>query len=199
MSALTGVSTSGSVSYATQLAQTSNFERSLYNLGTAVQNGNLTAVGSILSALMKANPQYATSSSSDDSSQSQDPIDQDFQALGDAISNNQTDAAQTAWSQLKSDLAKNGITQISDPTTLAAQAVAENKSDMDQVLLSTLFGTDADSSASLTTLLGGDSNSSSGLDSVSALVSNWLTYKANGSASTPATTTTSGSSLDTSA
>jgi hypothetical protein len=197
MSALTGVSSSGSVSYATQLAQTSSFERSLYNLGTAVQNGNLTAAGSILTALMKANPQYATASSAGDASSSQDSINQDFQALTNAISNNQTDVAQTAWTQLKGDLAQKGISQITDGTTLAAQAVAENKAAMDQALLSNLFGTASDSSPSVITLLGGGSNPSSSSDSVNGVLSNWLTYEASGSASAPATTAAAGTSLDT--
>src|SRR5580692_9790279 len=114
MSSLSSVSNSGNTGYATQLAQTSAFEGSLYNLGTAIQNGNMTGAGSILTALIAANPQYATSSStsgtsaSSSSTQSQDPLNQDFQNLASAISSNQPDAAKTAWNQLKTDLAKAG-------------------------------------------------------------------------------------------
>ena len=102
MSVLSGISSSAGVSYATELAQTSALKRNLNNLGTAVQNGDLTSAGSILSAFIKANPQFAITSSAD--SQAQDPINQDFQALADAITNNLADTAKSAWTQIKSDL-----------------------------------------------------------------------------------------------
>ena len=47
-SMLTGISSSTDVSYATQLAQTSALKRSFYNLGTAIQNGDLSSANSIL-------------------------------------------------------------------------------------------------------------------------------------------------------
>src|SRR5579863_8537831 len=106
MSTLSSVTNSAGASYAAQLASSSSLERSLYNIGTAIQNGNLTSAGSILSSLMAANPQFAAaaSSSSGDSSQSQNPINQDFQNLTSAISSNQLDAAKSAWTQLQNDL-----------------------------------------------------------------------------------------------
>ena len=94
MSAVSSISNSASVTYATQLAQTSALKRSLNSLGTAVQNGDLTSAGSILAAFIKANPQFASTAS--DGSQAQDPINQDFQALADAVSGNQVDAAKGA-------------------------------------------------------------------------------------------------------
>ena len=203
------------------MAQTSAFERSIYNLGTAVQNGDMTSASSILTALIAANPQYATSSgtsstsgtsTSSSSTQSQDPLNQDFQNLASAISSNQPDAAKTAWNQLKTDLAKAGINNITSPTNLAAQAVAQNKVSMEQSLLSALFSgesnSDNSSSSSLVSLLGGNSDStdstdssspslvsllgdssdssstSSSTDQVNAALSNWMTYQADGSAST---------------
>jgi hypothetical protein len=226
MSSLSSVSSSANTSYAAQLAQTSAFERSLYNLGTAVQNGDMTSAGSILTALIQANPQYATTSgasgtsTSSSSTQSQDPINQDFQNLANAISSNQPDAAKTAWTQLKNDLAKAGITNISSGTNLAAQAVAQNEVTMQQDLLSALFGgnTSSNGSSNLSTLLGGstdstDSNSSSlasllgrstdssssssGTDSVAAALNNWLTYQADGTASAPAGSSSTTDGLDT--
>jgi hypothetical protein len=212
MSSLSSVSSSANSSYAGQLAQTSAFERSLYNLGTAVQNGDMTSASSILTALIAANPQYATSSSTSSTSgtstpssstQSQDPLNQDFQNLASAISSNQPDAAKTAWTQLKNDLAKAGITNISSGTTLAAQAVAQNNLAMQQDLLSALFSGEsnsASSSPSLVSLLGGSSNSSStssATDSVNAALSNWMTYQADGSASTLANTDSSTDGLNT--
>jgi hypothetical protein len=210
MSSLSSVSNSANASYATQLAQTSAFERSLYNLGSAVQSGNMTSAGSILTALIAANPQYATSSStsgtsaSSSSTQSQDPLNQDFQNLASAISSNQPDAAKTAWNQLKSDLAKAGITNISSGTDLAAQSVAQNKVSMEQSLLSTLFSGNSSSdssSSSLVSLLGGSSDSSSSTssstDSVNAALSNWLTYQANGTAAVPANTDPTANGLNT--
>jgi hypothetical protein len=194
MSALTGVSSS-SISYATQLAQTSTFERSLYNLGTAIQNGNLTGAGSILTGLMQSNPQYASDSGS--STQTQDPINQDFQNIASAISSNQPDAAKTAWAQLKTDLAKNGVSNISSGADLAAQAVAQNKLSMEQTLLGSLFGTNSNGGVSAGLLLGVSDGTGATSDPVSAVVSNWLSYQANGSSSTQPSISTPGNGLNT--
>jgi hypothetical protein len=199
MSSLSSVSNSANAGYATQLAQTSTFERSLYNLGTAVQNGDMTSAGSILTALIQANPQYASSSSSTGSStRSQDPLNQDFQNLANAISSNQPDAAKTAWAQLKTDLAKAGITNISSGADLAAQAVAQNKVSMEQTLLTSLFSGSSNGNSTLDTLLGGSSStSSSSTDPLTAALNNWLTYQADGSASTPANTDPTANGLNT--
>jgi hypothetical protein len=222
MSSLSSVSSLGNASYAAQVAQTSAFERSLYNLGTAVQNGDMTSAGSILTALIQANPQYAAASgASGSSTQSQDPLNQDFQNLASAISSNQPDAAKTAWTQLKTDLAKAGITNISSGTALAAQAVAQNNVAMEQSLLSALFSNSSDStsgSPNLATLLGGstdstDSNSnlatllgessdssstsSAPADSLTAALNNWLMYQSNGSATVPTNTDPTANGLNT--
>jgi len=226
MSSLSSVSSSSSASYAAQLAQTSAFERSLYNLGTAVQNGDMTSAGSILTALIQANPQYATNSStsgtsaSGTSTQSQDPLNQDFQNLASAISSNQPDAAKTAWTQLKNDLAKAGVTNISSGTTLAAQAVAQNEVSMQQALLTSLFGGSSDSASggpNLATLLGGSTDSTSSspdlatllgdssdgssnstsTDPLTAALNNWLMYQSNGTASVPASSSSTTDGLDT--
>jgi hypothetical protein len=186
----------------------------------------MTSASSILTALIAANPQYATSSStsststSSSSTQSQDPLNQDFQNLASAISSNQPDTAKAAWAQLKTDLAKAGITNITSPTNLAAQAVAQNKVSMEQSLLSALFsGSNSDSSSpSLVSLLGGSSDSSStssspdltsllggtsssdtssSTDPVAAALSNWLTYQADGSASTLPNTDPTANGLNT--
>ena len=195
MSAVTGVSNSSSVSYATQLAQTSTFERTLYNLGSAIQNGNLTTAGSILTAFIQANPQYATSSSN--SADSQNAINQDFQNLASAISSNQADTARSVWAQLRSDLAQAGVTEISSGTDIAARVVAQNKLSLEQSLLANLFGATSDSSQSVSSLLGATSGPSAGTDSFNAAISNWLTYEASGRASSSATSTSAtGSALN---
>jgi hypothetical protein len=195
MSSLSSVSNSSGLGYATQLAQTSSLERSLYNLGSAVDSGNLTSAGSILTALIQANPQYATSSSG--SSGSQSPINQDFENLASAISSNDPDTAKSAWAQLKSDLAKAGVTSLSSGTDLAAQTLAENKVSMEQSLLTSLFGGGSGSSASLATLLGGSSGSSAATGTVAGAVSNWLTYQDDGTVSAPTSSNTTANSLDT--
>ena len=62
MSTVSGVSNElTSVAYATQLAQNSHLQRSLYNLGAAVQGGDLKSAGTMLTALMKEYPQYGSS------------------------------------------------------------------------------------------------------------------------------------------
>jgi ABC-type transporter Mla subunit MlaD len=197
MSVLTGISSSSSgVSYAMQLAQTSAVKRSLNNLGNAVQNGDLTSAGSILTAFVKANPQYATSSS--DASQTEDPINQDFQALADAISNNQVDAAQGAWTQVKSDLAKKGVTDLGNGTAATAKLLAETKASISQQIVSDALGASSGSGSFMATLLGGGgANSATGLSG--SLISNWLTYQAGGYTTPQTTTDSAGNSLDTTA
>jgi hypothetical protein len=197
MSSLSSVTNSSAASYATQLAQSSALERSLYNLGSAIQGGDLTSAGSILSSIIQANPQYATNSSSSSNSsstQSQNPINQDFQNLATAIQNNDLGTAQSVWSQLKTDLAGAGVTNISSSTQIAQQAIAQNQVTEDQALLSSLFGS-SDSSSPLSVLLNQGASSGNATDPVAAALSNWLTYQANGNTSVPPAAT--GSNVDT--
>lgn len=198
MSTLNSVSNSSGTSSASQLAQTSSLERSLYNLGNAIQNGNLTSAGSILTSLINANPQYSTTSSSTsssgDSTQSGNSINQEFQNLANAISANQPDTARNVWAQLKSSLAKDGVSTTSSGADLAAQATAQAKISAEQSLVSDLFGGSSDGSSLVSTLLGGSSTSS---DSVSSALSNWLTYQANGSVSNTSNGSQTQSGLDT--
>ena len=197
MSALNGISSSASAAYATQLAQASALKRSLNNLGNAVQNGDSTSASSILTAFIQANPQYASSSS--DSSQSQDPINQDFQALAEAVSNDQVDAAKSAWSQIQSDLADSGVTDLSDGTAATAKLLAQTQASISQQILSDIFGTSADGSLSLTSLIGGSKGSSSDVGLSSSLLSDWITYQAGGNTSPTAVGTSTGSKLDSAA
>ena len=198
MSAVTGISSSSaSVSYATQLAQTSALRRSLNNLGTAVQNGDLSSAGSILTAIIKANPQYATTAST--GSQSQDPINQDFQTLASAISNNQLDAAQNAWTQIKKDMAQDGVTDISDGTAATAQLLAQTKASISQQIVSDAFGTGSSGGLSAISLLGGSDASSSGAGLSSSLIGSWLTYQEGGNTSPNTTAASTGNNLDTAA
>jgi hypothetical protein len=202
MSSLSSVSNSSAVNYATQLAQSSALENSLYNLGSAIQGGNLTSAGTILTGIIQANPQYATNSSSSSSTsssgstQSQSPINQDFQNLATAIQNNDLGTAQSTWAQLKTDLANAGITNISSGAQIAAQAIAQNKVSTDETILSSLFGNGSDSNSPLSVLLDQGSSASS-TDSLPAAISNWLTYQADGNAAPPPTVGAAGSNLNT--
>ena len=198
MSTTTPASTSGSansaaVAYATQLAQTAALQRSLSNLGTAIQNGDMTAANSILTALIKANPQWAASSSSGSSSSSQDPINQDFQTLATAISNNQPDAAKSAWSAVQTDLTKDGVTNVNSGPAYTAQLLAQSKATIQQEVLSSLFGVSGSSGSSVAELLGGASSTGSP-DPLTSLLTNWATYKAGG---TVTSGPTAGSNLNT--
>jgi hypothetical protein len=194
MSSVTGLSTSDSASYAAQLAQTSSLKRSLNNLGVAVQNGDLTSANSILTAFIKANPQYA--STQGDATQSQDPINGDFQALADAISNNQVDAAKNAWTQVKSDLSQDGVTDITDGTTATAELLAETKASIEQQIVSDAFGTSSAGALSATSLLGGSGISTGGAGLSTSLLSDWLTYQSGGQVS-PVPANATGTNLDT--
>ena len=195
MSTVSSLSSSAGVTYATQLAQTSALKRSLSNLGSAVQKGDLTSAGAILTAFVNANPQYASTSSG--SAQSQDPVNQGFQALTDAISSKEVDAAKSAWTQITSDLAKSGVTDLNDGVAATAKLLAQAKASITQQILSDAFGTGSESGTSLTALLGGSSGSNSDSPLSSSLLSDWLTYYGN---SAPAGVAVSaGSKLDTTA
>ncbi len=197
MSTVSSVSSeSSAAAYAEQLAQTSQLQRSLYNLGNAVKSGNLTAAGTTLSAIMKANPQFVSSSSSSSSSSgSSDPVNQDFASLSTAIGNNDTAGAQAAWQQLQTDLGNEGVT-VSDPGTSTAQLLANEQESLDESILSQTFGAGS-SDSTLESLIGAGGQSSTG-DALSSILSNWVTYQATGSASS-VTPPASGADLDTTA
>ena len=197
MSIVSSRSSSTSVTYATQLAQTSALKRSLNNLGTAVQNGDLTSAGTILTAFINANPQYASTSSSD--TQSQDSINQDFQALADAITNNLADTAKSAWTQIKSDLATSGATDLSDGTAATAELLAQTQTSLAQQILSNAFGTSSGDGLSLTSLIGGNSGVSGSVGSSSSVFSDWLIYQAGGNTSPAAASASAGNRLNTTA
>jgi hypothetical protein len=182
MSSLSSLSSSTNATYATQLAQTSALERGLYNLGSAVQSGDLATAGSVLNSLIEANPQYALSSTN--ASPSSDPINQDFQNLAKAISNDQPDTAKSVWTQLKSDLAKAGVTSINSGSQIAAQAMAQSRESTEESLMTDLFGAPASGGSSVATLIGAGSDSSGANNAVSSLVGAWLTYQADATSST---------------
>ena len=195
MSALNSLSSSASVAYATQLAQTSAFKRSLNNLGNAVESGDSASASSILTAFIEANPQFASTSS--EGSQSQDPINQDFQALAEAVSNDQVDTAKGAWTQIQSDLADSGVTDLSEGPAATAKLLAQSQASISQQILSDAFGASSASNTSITSLLGGSSGSSSSAGVSSSLLSDWFTYKVGGSASPVPSAASAGSNLDT--
>lgn len=187
--------TSSAASYPSQLAQAAALKQSLVNIGNAIQNGDMTTASNLLTAFMKDNPQYDTSSSGD----SQDSINQDFQTLTTAVANKQVSAAQSAWTQVRNDLAKAGVSLATGPAA-TAEIVAQTKSTMDQEILSDLFGTSANSSSpTLASLLAGssDSSSSSSTGLSSSLLSQWVTYQENGSTVPTTTADSSGSVLNT--
>jgi len=189
MIAVSPISSSAGASYATQLAQTSALQRNLSSLGDAVQNGNLTAAGSILTGFIKANPQYTASST--DGSQSQDPINQDFQALANAISSGQSDTARSAWAKLRNDLIQSGV-NCSDGTAAMAELIDEAKASIVQQILTDTFdrfSVNSQNAVSANPLLGSagkDSNGDVGLPT--SILNNWLTYNETGNASAAAPT-----------
>ncbi len=194
MSAITALSSTQSASYATQLAQSSAFQRSLYALGNAVQNGDLTSAGSILSAFIKSNPQYASTAS--DGSPSQDPINQGFQALADAISGNQPDDAKAAWSQLKSALAQSGVTDISDGSAATTKLIAQTKDSISQQILTDAFSSSS-GDLSLTSLLGGGSSGGAGSTGLpTSVLNDWLTYQSGGKTASSVPASSSGQALN---
>jgi hypothetical protein len=193
----TAISSSTAISYATQLAETSALRRSLSNLGTAIQRGELVPASTILAAFFKANPQYTSTATTD--SQTQNPLSQDFQTLATALSNNQADAAQTAWTQIQNDFAKQGVTSLGDGTNPTTEVVAQSNAATDAQILSNTFGASPDGESSIATLLGGSESSNSQTGVSASLLENWLTYKQTGTAAPAATTAGTPSVLNTAA
>src|SRR5579872_475715 len=164
------VANSSAAAYATQLAQASSLKRSLNNIGNAIDSGNLTLAGTLLTSFINANPQYAPGASNSPT----DPISKDFTTLVTAVSNKQLNAAQTAWTQVKSDLAKDGV-NLSNGASSTAQLIAQNNTSTDQAILGGIFGTNSSSNSSLATLLGVNNNNSANDAGLSSSVLNsWI-------------------------
>jgi hypothetical protein len=176
-STTTGVSSSSSGSYAVELAQTSHLKRSLHSLDRAIQNGNLSSARSSLVTLINALPKYTPPP--DDPADTADPINKGFQAVAKALDDNNADAAKKAWTQVKSDLAKAGVSDITDGKADTAKLLADAKASMNSAIIGKMFGIGSDDGASVTTLLGAKSTSSSD-DSVNAAIAKWLNYEADG-------------------
>lgn len=189
--------TSTAIAYATQLAQAAALKRSLSSLGTAIQSGDMTSANTILTGLIQANPQWAASASSGSSSTSQDPINQDFQTLATAISNNQPDAAKSAWTTVQTDLAKDGVTNINSGTSDTASLLAQSNDTIDQEVLSSLFGVSGSSGESSVAELLGGASSSSTPDPMTSLLTNWATYQAGGNLTQVPTPGSTGTNLNT--
>lgn len=178
MSAISGIGNSSDAIYATQLAQTAKLGRNLNSLDAAVQKGDMTAAGAMIATIIQQNPQFALTSSS--SSTSQDPINQGFDTVSKAISSNQPDVVKSAWNQLKTDMAKSGIT-ITDGSGNTKKLQADAKKALESAILSGISGLNSSDGNSLSALI--DAGAADSPDSVSAVISSWLTYKANGSSS----------------
>lgn len=195
MSSTSSIAGSSAMAYATELAQTSSLKRSLYNIGNAIENADLATAGKRLTALMKAYPQYATSSTG--TTNSSNPINDDFKEVSDAITKNDADGAKTAWAKLKADLADAGVKGLTDGTSDTSKLLADSKASRNQAILEAFFSTGSDSGADTLSTLLGSSTSASTDNSVNALVSNWLTHRTTGtSGASSSTSNTSGSILN---
>ena len=195
MNAASGIISSLSgVGSASQPEQPSGLKRSLHNLGIAIQKGELAPASSILVAFFKANPQF-TSPSSDDS-QSPDPLTQDFQALAAAVSNNQVGAAQSVWTQIKSDLASNGVTNLGDGTTSMAEVMGQIKVSPNTPIASDTIGANSGSNASTNAAGGENAGSSNQPGLSSSLIGNGITYQRSGANAAAATTSIAGNLLN---
>ena len=193
MNALNTLSSAASVTYATQLAQASSLKRSLNNLDEVIQSGDLTSAGSVLTAFVKANPQFAYSATD---APSQSPINQDFQTLTDAIASDQVDPAKSAWAQIQSDLAKNGVTDLNSAAASTATILAQTNTAISQQILSNAFGSSSSGNLSISSLLGGSSVASGSAEAGGSWLNNWLTYKASGNTSPLPTAASASNNLD---
>ena len=196
-SATSSISSSTAVGYATQLAQISAVKRTMSNLGKAIEKGELVPASTILAAFFKANSQYVSTSPAD--TQSQDPLNQDFQDLAAAISDNQVAAAQSAWTQAKSDLANDGVTNLDNGAADTARLLAQNKASVNAQIISDSLGTSPGGEPTIAALLGGGGNSGSQIGLSSSLLETWLTYQPSGTTKPAAANSASGNRLDTAA
>jgi hypothetical protein len=193
MSSISSVG-SAAASYGVQLAQSSKLVRSFSSLDSAIQTGNLTAAAGIIAAIAKDNPQYAASTTS--GSTSSDPINQGFQTLSSAITQGDTEATRTAWTQLKSDLADAGVT-ISSGASAMQKIIAQAKDSIDQAIISSLSLGLSENGNSASSLLGNASaDSSATSDTLGTLVSQWVTYKTTGATSQISTNSSNSSTSE---
>ena len=181
------------MAYATSLADSAKLKRSLFTIGSAIEKGDIATAESKLTSLLQDYPQYATTG---DTAANPDSINAHFQTVSQAISQKDTEAAKTAWNTVKNDLSKSGIT-LSETGVDAAKLIAENRASVDRSILDAMFG--GSSESSLVSTLLGKSSSDSAADSVSSLVSKWVTYKATGTTSETKTDSELSKILDTSA
>lgn len=193
MSTVNPLSSSASMAYATSLADSAKLKRSLFTIGSAIEKGDIATAESKLTSLLQDYPQYATTG---DTAANPDSINAHFQTVSQAISQKDTEAAKTAWNTVKNDLSKSGIT-LSETGVDAAKLIAENRASVDRSILDAMFG--GSSESSLVSTLLGKSSSDSAADSVSSLVSKWVTYKATGTTSETKTDSELSKILDTSA
>lgn len=202
MNAAAGISSSTGLNYAMDLAKNSALKRSLHRLGMAVENGHLPSARAVLTALIQANPEYNTTPTKPGATPP-NQTDQDFKALTEAIANNDTGKAKSAWTLVKADLAKNGITRLSDGMAATAKLLAESKASVSQQILSATFVGGSTGVASGLALLGrgNESNDHSTLETGlgGSLLSAWLTLKTSGNSMPPATPDSTGKKLDTAA
>ncbi len=193
MSSTSSIAGSSAAAYATDLAQTAKLKRSLYGIGSAIENADLPTARTRLTALMKAYPQYATSSAT--TADSSSPINNDFKGVSEAIAKNDVDGAKAAWAKLKADLADAGVKGLTDGAADTAKLLADSKASRNQSILDAFVGARSNTSTDSLSMLLGSSTPAGTASSVSAAVSNWLTYRATGG--NPPTSESSGSILNT--
>lgn len=197
MSILSGITNSSSTtSYGIQLAQTSKLGRSLFSLDASIQKGDLATAGDTLLSIVKAYPQYTMDSN--DSTDTEDPINKGFATVSNAISNQDVNIAQTAWEDLKKQLADSGV-KISDGTATTQKLISQMRESLNASILASLGKTNTDSSFS--SLYGLSPSETTATDNLSGMVANWVTYKTSGNNSIKTinqtdTTSSSTASLD---
>jgi hypothetical protein len=189
-SLLSSGSSSSTTSTALATAQAALRKRYLKQMGDAIESGDLSSAKSALKSAIKAfgGSTSSTTSKSDSSSKDSDSgsaINKDFDAISTALDSNDTAAAKSGWTQLKTDLSDAGLTNLDDSSTMMAQAMASLNEQNQTSLIKALFG---DNSS--------DTSSSS---DISSILSNWMTYKENGIAAKAQATKNSGTTLNTSA
>jgi hypothetical protein len=105
--------------------------------------------------------------------------------------------AASTWTQFQSDLADSGVTNLSDGPAATAKLLTQTQASITQQILGDAFGTSSAGDTSITSLLRGSSGSISSAGLSSSLLSDWLTYKADGNTSPVPSAASAGSNLDT--
>lgn len=180
MSSISSVSSSSSSSYVFELNQTkaSQRKKNMDDLSKALESGDLEAAKTAFAAIQKDMASKGTSASGSTSSDgsstdSNNPMAKDFQALSDALDSGDIEAAKSAFDTIKTNMPKGGQRPPPPPDESESSSSTE-ESDTISFTLKLINSTDSTEST----------DSTSTATSAETALSQLIAYLANGTATT---------------